>query len=147
MTTPILPIPASEAERFWSRVDRRNEDECWPWTSTLDSDGYGKLRLTGKQRAAHRVAWALANGRNPDLCVCHSCDNPTCVNPAHLWQGTQADNIRDMHAKGRHRRGRFKKARPQTCKNGHPFIPENRIPNGAGLTTCRICRELQRKSA
>lgn len=95
-------------ERFWAKVDRRGDEDCWPWTGALDSRGrYGQFmtggRLTRRRWQAHRFALALTNGVEPpaDLVACHSCDNPPCVNPAHLFLATQADNLADMWRKGR----------------------------------------------
>lgn len=94
------------AERFWEKVDRRSPDECWPWLGRArTSFGYGAFAI-GRDRAnrAHRIAWELTNGPVPvGLSALHRCDNPPCCNPAHLFLGTQADNIADMVAKGRHR--------------------------------------------
>jgi hypothetical protein len=91
------------AERFWEKVDVRGVDECWPWLASTKQGGYGKLAGgDGRILLAHRVAYQLAVGTIPaGLVVCHRCDNPGCVNPNHLFLGSQADNLRDMHAKGR----------------------------------------------
>lgn len=91
--------------RFWAKVERCGPDECWPWTNATNEHGYGVMRpegqRTGSTVKAHRVSAQLAgmdiNGRK----VRHSCDNPPCCNPAHLTPGTQADNVRDMHERGR----------------------------------------------
>lgn len=93
------------AERFWARVDVRGPDECWPWIGYLDADGYGQIAEGGRcsePLATHRVAWEQVNGPIPDgMDICHSCDNPPCCNPAHLFPGTHDDNMADMKAKGR----------------------------------------------
>lgn len=90
-------------ERFWTRVERTND--CWLWTGNhFVRGGYGAFYDDDqKLKRAHRVAWELANGRPPpsDLVVCHSCDEPRCVRPDHLFIGTQAENMSDMRVKGR----------------------------------------------
>jgi len=99
----------SVPDRFWTKVDKSGE--CWTWTAHRTDKGYGVLggARDGKNAPAHRVSWELANGLIPDgLWVLHSCDNPPCVNPAHLFLGSAADNTADMMAKGRNR------ARPRT---------------------------------
>lgn len=94
------------ATRFWAKVDRRGPDQCWPWTAYRNKKGYGQIKVGGKYGqviSAHRVAHELLIGPIPDgLCVCHSCDNPPCCNPAHFWLGTNAENNADKVAKDRH---------------------------------------------
>jgi hypothetical protein len=94
-------------DRFWDHVVRAGDDECWDWKGALDKDGYGHFHHPGEDRwvRAHRIAWELHHG-NPapdEMKVCHTCDRPRCMNPAHLFVGTQGDNVRDMCAKGRWR--------------------------------------------
>ena len=104
---PRKYTPEESRRSFWAKVDRRGHDECWPWLACRDRDGYGIVaRRAWGTAFAHRIAWILAYGEIPaGLCACHSCDNPSCVNPTHLWLGTNADNIADRHAKGRDARG------------------------------------------
>lgn len=90
----------SSTERFWSKVERG--PDCWLWTASRYTVGYGQVWYNGKITGAHRVAWELTHGPIPDgLYVCHTCDVRACCNPAHLWLATQKDNLRDMTAKGR----------------------------------------------
>lgn len=87
-------------------VNRTGGDAaCWPWQGRTHG-GYGTLKVNGTTAQAHRVAWELVNGPIPKgLCVCHSCDNRPCCNPAHLFLGTSADNTADCVAKGRQVKG------------------------------------------
>lgn len=99
-------------ERFWAKVNKQGPivrpelGPCWEWTASLNSKGYGKMNVGGydgcKIQAAHRIAWELEHGEVPEnIKVLHRCDNPKCVRVAHLFLGTQADNLKDMRSKGR----------------------------------------------
>ena len=87
-------------ESFLARV-KIEDNGCWVWTGAKNSQGYGILGLAGSFWLAHRAAWFMHTGIKPEQCVCHHCDNPPCVNPDHLFLGTQGDNTRDMERKGR----------------------------------------------
>ena len=90
------------SERFWGKVDKRSLDECWPWMAYRNSGGYGKIKVDGKCLSAHRISWILHFGPIPKgMCVLHHCDNPSCMNPYHLFIGSPADNAADRGAKGR----------------------------------------------
>lgn len=110
-----LYIAGRTLSRFWEKV--KKTDSCWLWTAGHDRKGYGKFSIGSSHNAdgtrrnsmvsAHRFSFELVNGSIPDYesyhgnCVLHRCDNPACVNPAHLFLGTNKDNVQDMDAKGR----------------------------------------------
>lgn len=89
-------------ERFWSSVGPMKPGNCWEWQACRSNKDYGAVFCDGRQQGAHRVMWRLMFGEIPKgLCVCHCCDNPSCVNPAHLFLGTHKDNANDRDKKGR----------------------------------------------
>ncbi len=97
----------SEEERFWEHVDKSaGPDGCWIWMLVCyppkPCTNYGRFHYKGKTHVAHRFAWMLTNGPIPESAlICHHCDNPPCVNPAHLFVGTDATNAQDSSNKGR----------------------------------------------
>jgi hypothetical protein len=100
-------LTPAQVSRFFQSVDNRGgPDVCHMWTTATDQDGYGEFFIRGKANRAHRLSWALLNGPIPNgMCICHTCDNPPCVNPKHLFLGTNLDNIADKVAKGRQAKG------------------------------------------
>lgn len=111
-------------EGFWAKVDRSGGPEaCWPWTAGL-SKGYGEVS-SDPPLQAHRVAFALATGtvQPKGMHICHSCDNPPCCNPAHLWLGTPGQNARDAIRKGR----RCYDAAPRGSSHGNAKLSEAEV--------------------
>lgn len=111
-------------DRFWSKVDRSSgRESCWPWTACTTRRGYGRYSYKEKMLSSHRVSYELTYGSIPDgLCVCHRCDNPSCVNPSHLFLGTHTDNMRDKIKKGR-----SKSVAPKGEKNGQAKLTESQV--------------------
>jgi hypothetical protein len=105
---PLAATDISEADRkrIRKRIPVGSPDECWEWTGVRLPTGYGNIWLNGSKKRSHRIAYALANGFIPARAlVCHSCDNPPCCNPAHLFLGTHKDNVTDCIKKQRHAHG------------------------------------------
>lgn len=128
----------STEERFWAKVDRSGE--CWVWTAGRDWRQYGHFSwkaLSGKkEQLAHRYSWSLTNGPIPDgLDILHSCDNPPCVNPAHLRAGTHSENMQEMIVKGRrtlprgdaHHFRRFPETALRGERNGSAKLTEDHV--------------------
>ena len=138
-------------DRFWAKVEVRQAGECWLWKGAFDGQRRGHMTVRGRVMKAPRIAWYLTHGDIAQGYVCHSCDNPSCVNPGHLWLGTCEDNVRDASLKGRHR------GQSAThCANGHEFTEANTYwrPNGFRSRDCKTCirergqkRDRKRKEA
>lgn len=101
-----MKLSHSDLERLWAKVDRRSPEKCWEWKAGKCGNGYGTIwmgtRRQGGKVYAHRLTYELSHGQIPEgLFVLHRCDNPSCVNPSHLFVGTAGDNIRDAYSKGR----------------------------------------------
>jgi hypothetical protein len=100
-------------ERFWAKVNKDGPipkhnpalGPCWIWTAARTGNGYGAYWLSGKLSSAHRISWFIGHGRWPEPNALHRCDNKSCVRLGHLFEGTAADNVHDMDAKGRHAAG------------------------------------------
>lgn len=120
----------SRPSRTFDEQVYRDSDGCWIWMGRRSPDGYGKYRPAGTtdEHRAHRYAYELWVGPIPEgLLVCHSCDVPLCVNPAHLWTGTPLDNAQDRTAKGRGRNGRVKGSPPTWRKLSDEQVAEVRV--------------------
>lgn len=117
-----------------SKVDCYHSSGCWEWIASRIRNGYGQFRLNGKMVLAHMVSYELFVGSIPDrMFVCHSCDNPGCVNPDHLWIGTSKDNHQDAKQKGhlpmgdKHGLRLHPDSRSFGNRNGSRLYPEKRV--------------------
>lgn len=132
MADKYLTIPklsTRQLYRFYTSATVGSRWQCWPWTGDKWKSGYGCMDINGTAYRASRIAYFLDRGEQPgDLLVCHTCDNPICVNPHHLWLGTISDNSRDMVAKGR-------------------FVKKAKNPNGGSRLTPDQVRAIRSSSA
>lgn len=129
MPVKYSKTPSLDPARFWPKVARG--DGCWLWDGPMHGKtGYGQFNCDGSRCFAHRAAWILTHGPiPPGMFICHRCDTPRCVRPDHLFLGTQSDNMRDMHSKGR---SVFQK-HPEKLRRGdnHPArIDSSYLPRG-----------------
>jgi hypothetical protein len=124
-------------DRFWSKVNKTAG--CWLWTASKDDAGYGGFKYAKKWDKSHRVAYLICKGTIPaGQCVCHTCDNRSCVNPDHLFLGTQKDNMQDCSQKSR-----IYNSSKTHCIRGHEYSPGNTYINlNRYFRRCRICHTL-----
>ncbi len=166
-------------KRFWDFVEWRPGDQCWPWRGTRDQSGYGTIWFERRNIRATRLMWALHNGEElpANLYACHTCDNPWCVNPAHLWVGTINDNNRDCASKGRFSQKQLRglhasavrmlqfslaklnydptRRRPNQfaqathCPRGHAYAGQRSYPSdlARGRQRCRTCHDQRHREA
>jgi len=115
----MFKIKEKDIIRFWSKVVKTKD--CWNWTASLDSYGYGQIGINGRLVLSHRISYELSFGKIPKgISILHTCDNRRCIRPQHLYSGTQFDNMRDMVLRGR-------RADTRGEKNPHSKITSKEI--------------------
>lgn len=130
------------AELFWAKVDKGTKAACWEWRGhCYKKTGYGQVWRNHKKLYAHRISWELTNGSiPPGLEICHKCDNPPCVNPAHLYAGTHKQNMEDMKRRGRANGGGLQGEQVGTSKLKSTDIPKIRYLYSRGWSQREIAR-------
>ena len=145
-------------ERFWEKVDRREHNECWNWLAGDNSRGYGVIWANGTMSKAHRISWEMHNGKIPKddsffktLHVLHKCDNKKCVNPNHLFLGTQYDNMKDMENKNRgicgelRSNAKLNETTVRVCRRYHPAISMGKLAEIFDVCESTIWKAISRK--
>ncbi len=135
-------ITTKDAQRFWTKVDKRGEDECWEWGGRKNNKGYGVMTIGRESAYAHRLSYTLIIGSVPNgLFILHSCDNPLCVNTSHLRIGTQKDNMMDRSLRGRANMSRgddhYTRKNPEKAPSGER--------NGNAKLTARIVLDIRER--
>lgn len=126
--------------RFMDYVESKDVDSCWEWKG-YKSKGYGRIKIFGKFHQAHRISYELFTGPIPDhMMVCHRCDNPSCVNPGHLFIGSAKDNMQDKISKGRHRGAAKGERHHFSSLTEHQVIEIRKMLSSGGMSQIEIAR-------
>lgn len=141
MYTKEITLTGKDILRFFTKFPLGGNG-CWEWQAGKIKDrGYGQFWLNGLNYRAPRVMWTILHGPIPDsILIYHSCDNPPCVNPTHLFLGTNSDNVLDRNRKGKFTHWSSAKS---YCKHGHEFVEENIYWENGIHRKCRECRRIK----
>lgn len=136
-----MPNRRNTPQDFWNKVSIGGPDDCWEWTLSRRAGRYGQANYGNKNWLAHRLAWTLSSGPIPEgLLVCHTCDNVLCCNPAHLWIGTDSENMQDKIRKSRQYRG-FDHHLAKLTDDQVREIRETYIPRHPEFGQCALARK------
>lgn len=131
-----MRFPPPLRERFYLNINKLS-NSCWEWTGYRNKQGYGQISVKCKQKMAHRISWELTHGYEPKKFILHICDNPSCVNPKHLYEGNIFQNMKDKIERNRHHN-----QKKVSCPKGHLYDEKNtRIYKGRRY--CRFCDVLR----
>lgn len=134
----IKPGMSDDLKRFYAKVDKSGPNDCWPWKAGRAGKGYGQFYFNGRKGYAHRFSYIAHHGPLPrGALALHTCDNPICVNPAHLEAGSNKKNLRDMVARGR------RTAWPE----GRKWGPSNQAPRPNQKLTREQVVDIKREHA
>lgn len=141
----MTKLEENDHYRFWTKVDIAGPDDCWEWTAAHTVKGYGRFRIRDKLYGANRLSLSEYLGVEIEELreVCHTCDNPPCVNPSHLFDGSKSDNMLDCVKKGRHKTVSMRGYRADIrthCVNGHEYSIVGQLPKSG---YCRECNRLK----
>jgi hypothetical protein len=129
-------LTKSDIERFFAKIEIPYDNMllgCWEWNGNKNHNTYGRFGINYKLYGSHRISYLIFNKKFPDNFACHTCDNPGCVNPLHLWDGTAQENVTDMIEKGRDKYNielptiGFKKNKPNGIKNIKSKLTEEQV--------------------
>lgn len=143
MPTGVYPRESAEA-RFLAGFIAEPNTGCWLWIKSIRS-GYGQIRANGVNMGAHQLSYLIHNGPLRGLTVCHRCDVKSCVNPEHLFLGSQSDNMADAYRKGRLKLPNF--GMRTACGRGHEYTAANTYIRKSGRGITRLCRTCNRMHA
>ncbi len=137
-------VREEDLKKFWKKVRKGKANECWTWIrKNKNNTDYGRIGIDGKQVGAHRLSYLIHHGEiSDDLFVCHTCDNPSCVNPKHLFLGDTADNAHDAM-----RKGRLDNQKKKVCVRGHKYSGENLSLYGPNKNWkwCKACARIRQR--
>jgi hypothetical protein len=121
---------------YWNKVNKETSNSCWEWTGKLSKDGYGGFKMKHEWMQVHRWSMKLAGHDIAGKVVCHKCDNPKCVREDHLFLGTQADNVKDMIAKGRYVKPQSKLSDADIADIRNSKLSLKKIGTKYNISTC-----------